>query len=64
MAVILAAGLDGIKREITPPAPIDRNIYEMTQQEREQLGIDQFIEIEDEAYDGIRDMVEVVDNGE
>ncbi len=41
MAVILAAGLDGIKREITPPAPIDRNIYDMTQQEREELGIDQ-----------------------
>ncbi|WP_301108131.1 type I glutamate--ammonia ligase [Sporosarcina sp.] len=29
MAAILKAGLDGIKRELQPPAPVDRNIYEM-----------------------------------
>lgn len=29
LAVILKAGLDGIKRKLTPSAPVDRNIYEM-----------------------------------
>ena len=33
MAVILKAGLEGIKNKLTPPAPIDRNIYVMTKEE-------------------------------
>ena len=40
MAVILAAGLDGVKNELTPPAPVDRNIYVMDAAERTQYGID------------------------
>lgn len=40
MAVILAAGLDGVKNEIEPPAPIDRNIYVMNAEERAINGID------------------------
>jgi glutamine synthetase len=39
LAVCLKAGLDGIKNKITPPAQCNRNIYEMTAAEREQLGI-------------------------
>jgi len=39
MAVLLAAGLDGIKRKLTPPAPVDRNIYVMDKEEREAIGI-------------------------
>ncbi|OCS92437.1 type I glutamate--ammonia ligase [Caryophanon latum] len=39
MAVILAAGLDGVKNSITPPAPVDRNIYVMNAQERAENGI-------------------------
>jgi len=39
LAVCLRAGLDGIKNKITPPDPCDRNIYEMTIQERAQWGI-------------------------
>ena len=39
MAVILKAGLDGIKNKLTPPAPVDRNIYVMTKEEREEVGI-------------------------
>ena len=35
MAVLLAAGLDGIRRELTPPPAVDRNIYVMTEEERE-----------------------------
>ena len=40
MAVILAAGLDGVKNEIEPPAPVDRNIYVMNAEERAASGID------------------------
>ena len=40
MAVILAAGLDGVKNEIEPPAPVDRNIYVMSPEERLANGID------------------------
>ena len=39
MAVILAAGLDGVKNELQPPAPVDRNIYRMNEAEREESGI-------------------------
>ncbi|MGO4887660.1 type I glutamate--ammonia ligase [Anaerobacillus sp. MEB173] len=39
MAVMLAAGLDGIKNKLTPPAPTDRNIYVMSKEEREKEGI-------------------------
>ena len=39
MAVILKAGLEGIKNKLTPPAPVDRNIYVMTREERLAAGI-------------------------
>ncbi|MDD4680582.1 MAG: type I glutamate--ammonia ligase [Clostridia bacterium] len=35
LAVLLKAGLDGIRRKITPPPPVNRNIYEMTAEERD-----------------------------
>ncbi|PJK17822.1 type I glutamate--ammonia ligase [Chryseomicrobium excrementi] len=39
MAVILQAGLDGIKNKMTPPPAVDRNIYVMDEKEREEVGI-------------------------
>jgi glutamine synthetase len=39
MAVLLQAGLDGIKNKITPPAAVDRNIYVMTEDERKEAEI-------------------------
>ncbi|MGE7766626.1 type I glutamate--ammonia ligase [Peribacillus sp. NPDC096540] len=39
LAVILKAGLDGIQNDLTPPAPVDRNIYVMNKEEREEVGI-------------------------
>jgi glutamine synthetase len=39
MAVLLKAGLDGIKNKMTPPAPVDRNIYVMSKEERIEEGI-------------------------
>lgn len=39
LAVMLKAGLDGIKRKILPPEPINQNLYQLSQEEREALGI-------------------------
>lgn len=39
MAVLLQAGLDGIKNEIVPPAAVDRNIYVMNEEERKEAEI-------------------------
>jgi glutamine synthetase len=39
LSVLLAAGLDGIKNKLEAPAPIDRNIYVMTKEERLENGI-------------------------
>ncbi|MCL1698075.1 MULTISPECIES: type I glutamate--ammonia ligase [unclassified Lysinibacillus] len=39
MAVILEAGLEGIRRSLTPPAAINRNIYVMSDEERKANGI-------------------------
>ncbi len=39
LACCLAAGLDGMKRNLTPPASVDANIYEMTAEERIKAGV-------------------------
>ncbi len=39
LAVMLAAGLDGIDRRLDPGPPLNRNIYAMTEDELDQLGI-------------------------
>ena len=39
MASCLAAGLDGIERDLPVPAPTDANIYTMTPEERLEAGI-------------------------
>lgn len=39
LATILKAGLDGIKKEIKPPAPVNGNIYNMSKKERVEQGI-------------------------
>jgi len=38
-AVMLAAGLDGIENEIEPPESVEGNVYAMSPEERERLGI-------------------------
>lgn len=40
LAACLAAGMDGIRNEITPPESIDCNIFEMTDEQRKEAGID------------------------
>ena len=39
MAVQLAAGLDGIKNQLTPPKAVDQNIYVMSKKDREDNNI-------------------------
>lgn len=41
LAVLLAAGLEGIENKIMPPECIDENIQKMSSQRREQLGIEE-----------------------
>jgi glutamine synthetase len=36
---MLAAGLAGIDEGLEPPAPVEANVYEMEEEEREKLGI-------------------------
>jgi glutamine synthetase len=38
-SVLLAAGLKGIEENLEPPDPIEENVYEMTEQERKDRGI-------------------------
>lgn len=39
-AVMLAAGLDGIEKKMVPPAPVEENIYEFTDEEAAKRKID------------------------
>lgn len=39
-AVMLAAGIEGIKKEYKLKSPIERNVYEIGEEERKKLGID------------------------
>ncbi len=38
-AVMLAAGLDGVEKGLTPPDPVEENVYEMGEEERRRRGI-------------------------
>ncbi|MFH1833751.1 MAG: glutamine synthetase, partial [bacterium] len=38
-AVMLAAGLEGIEKEYPCPEPVEENVYEMSEQERQERGI-------------------------
>ncbi|MHA1577505.1 MAG: glutamine synthetase family protein [Candidatus Thorarchaeota archaeon] len=38
-SALVVAGMDGIKQNLTPPEPIDGNVFNMTSEEREKLGI-------------------------
>ena len=40
LAVCLAAGLDGIRSKIMPPDSIDRNLFEMSEEELKEVGVE------------------------
>jgi glutamine synthetase len=50
-AVLLAAGLDGIKNKTDPGEPVELNVYHMTYEERKQRGIVSLPESLSEALD-------------
>ena len=39
-SVMLAAGLEGIEKEYEVPEPVEENVYEMTEEQRQKKGID------------------------
>ncbi len=40
IAVCLAAGMEGIKNKIVPPAPVNQNVFDLSQEEMSALGIE------------------------
>ncbi|GKU27301.1 type I glutamate--ammonia ligase [Clostridium folliculivorans] len=50
LALCLAAGLEGIKKKLTPPKNIEANIFDMTEEQRKEQGIDR---LPDNLYDAI-----------
>jgi len=61
LALCLAAGLDGIKRGLMPPAPVDSNIFDMDEDERSQRGIDNLPENLERAIDAMTKDALVID---
>src|SRR6267143_1202993 len=51
LAVQLAAGLDGVERKLTPPDPVNKNIFEMSYRERRKHRIDELPRDLHEALD-------------
>lgn len=55
LAVILKSGLDGIKNNLMPPDPVERNIYEMHEIERKMGCIESLPQSLDEAINYLND---------
>lgn len=51
LAVLLAAGMEGIEQKIDPPAEFSGNLYEMSQEELEDKGIEKLPDTLGEALD-------------
>ena len=52
-ATILAAGLDGLKNKLTPMPSVDENIYQMSEEERLEKGIDN---LPDTLHNALKDL--------
>lgn len=53
LALVIEAGLDGMERGLTPPASVDANIYEMSDEERAEKGIENLPE---NLYEAVKEM--------
>ncbi len=53
LAVVLMAGLDGIKNNLQPPEPCERNIFTMTSSERKEQGINSLPGTLKEAWEAL-----------
>jgi glutamine synthetase len=54
LAALFAAGLEGIENNIEPPKAVSANIYHMTSEERDKVGIDQLPSNLKEAIDELK----------
>ena len=54
LALSLAAGLEGIREKMEPPAPVDVNIFRMTLEQREDCGINSLPGSLEEAIEAFR----------
>lgn len=54
LALLLMAGLEGINNNLTPPAQINKNLYQMTSAERTELGIENLPTSLKEAIDEVK----------
>lgn len=55
LALLLAAGLDGIKRELQPQPAVDRNIYKMSEEELSDLKIERLPSTLGDALEAMQD---------
>ncbi len=53
-AVMIAAGLDGIERELMPPPSVNKNVFEMSHREKRRLKIDELPENQLEAVKAMK----------
>jgi len=53
-AAVLMAGLDGIKRKLEPSSYVETNVYEMSEAERDRLGIETLPKSLEEALEELR----------
>jgi glutamine synthetase len=54
-AVMLSAGLDGVRKSILPPEPVEKDVYSMSSEERTALGVNNLPENLGDALDQIED---------
>ncbi|HBN86298.1 MAG TPA: type I glutamate--ammonia ligase, partial [Clostridiales bacterium] len=55
IAAILAAGLDGIEKKITPAQPINCNIYELSDKQISELGVEKLPSTLKDAIDAMKE---------
>jgi len=61
LAVLIKAGLDGIKNEIDPGEPVEEDIYEFTDEKREEYGIETLPENLSQAIDALEEDEVIMD---
>ncbi|WP_338847509.1 type III glutamate--ammonia ligase [Massilia sp. W12] len=54
LAAVIAAGLDGVKRQLDPGAPINQDLYQMSADERRLLGVDLLPQTLGQACDALQ----------
>jgi glutamine synthetase len=53
LAAVLKAGLDGMKKDVEPPAPVVSNVYKMDEYEMKEKGIDSLPE---NLYEAVKEL--------